>query len=338
MPQTAMPATMPAIEISKPGPPGVLRPVRRPLPVAGPGEVLVRVAAAGVNRPDCLQRQGNYPPPTGASDLPGLEVAGTVVACGEGVDPARCGERVCALLNGGGYAGYVSVPAVQCLPIPGPLGLVQAAALPEALFTVWANLFERGRLAAGETVLVHGGASGIGTTAIQLAAAFGAHVYATAGSDDKCRLCESLGATLAINHRTGDFATRLREAAGERPVDVILDISGAGRFDDNMRLLRDDGRLVVIAVLGGSKATLHLGQLLLRRLTITGSTLRARPTAEKGRLAGELHRHVWPLLEAGRVAPVIQAVLPLVEAARAHEILEADAAMGKLVLRVDDHT
>lgn len=325
---------MQAIGISRPGPPEVLQPVRRPMPVPGSGELLLRVAAAGVNRPDCLQRQGGYPPPPGASDLPGLEVAGTVVAVGPGVTAFNAGERVCALLAGGGYAEYVAVPAPQCLPVPASLSLVEAAAVPETFFTVWTNLFERGRLAAGESVLVHGGASGIGTTAIQLARVFGARVFATAGSDEKCALCRELGAELAVNYRTGSFHDAIRAATGNKGVDVILDIVGAPYLADNLRLLREDGRLLLIAALGGAKAELNLGQLLFRRLTITGSTLRARSPAEKGRIAAGLRERVWPLLERRAVVPVIQLVLPLADAATAHRVLEANQAMGKVVLQV----
>lgn len=330
MNEPALPATMLAIEIPAPGGPAVLKPVQRPLPVPGPGEVLIRVAAAGVNRPDCLQRRGLYPPPPGASDIPGLEVAGTVAALGTGVSTLALGDRVCALLAGGGYAEYCAVPAVQCLPGPASYSFVEAAALPETLFTVWTNLFERGALAAGERVLVHGGASGIGTMAIQLAQARGARVFATAGSDEKVLLCEQLGAERAVNYRNTSFAEALREVVDG--VDVILDIVGGRYLADNLKLLREDGRLVVIAVLGGAKAELNLATVMTRRLHITGSTLRARSPEEKGRIASAIRAEAWPLLESRTVVPVIQQVFPLVDAAKAHELLEANAAMGKCVL------
>jgi putative PIG3 family NAD(P)H quinone oxidoreductase len=325
-----------AMEITQPGPPEVLQPCRRAVPVPQPGEVLIRVVAAGVNRPDCLQRSGNYPPPPGASDLPGLEVAGIVVATADDVHTPAIGERVCALLAGGGYAEYCTAPAVQCLPVPAALTLIEAAAVPETFFTVWTNVFERGRLQPGESLLVHGGASGIGTTAIQLATAFGARVYATVGNAEKQALCDKLGALRAINYRSENFFEVMREETGNRGVDVILDIVGAPYFSDNTRLLRDDGRLVIIAVLGGAKTELNLGQLLVKRLTVTGSTLRSRPVAEKGRIARALDQQVWPLLERRQIAPVIQDVLPLHAAAQTHQRLEANAAMGKLVLRVSD--
>jgi putative PIG3 family NAD(P)H quinone oxidoreductase len=327
-----LPPDMRAVAIARPGPPEVLTPTRRPVPRPGPGEVLIRVAAAGVNRPDCLQRAGGYPPPPGASDLPGLEVAGTVVATGPDVATPVPGDRVCALVAGGGYAAYCVAPAVQCLPVPSGLDCVAAAAIPETFFTVWHNVFERGQLRAGETLLVHGGASGIGTTAIQLAAALGARVVATAGTDDKCRLCESLGAERAINYRSSAFAAALRPPAG---ADVILDMVGGPYLADNIKALNEDGRLVVIAALGGNRGELNLGLLFTKRLVVTGSTLRNRPVAEKGRIATELARHVWPLLESGRVRPVLQAVYPLDQAAEAHRVLEANDARGKLVLRID---
>lgn len=331
-----LPDTMLAIEITKPGPPEVLAPVRRPVPAPGPGEVLVRVAAAGVNRPDCVQRQGGYPPPPGITDIPGLEIAGTVVAAGPDAAAPNPGSRVCALVAGGGYAEYCVVPAVQCLPIPGPFSLVEAAALPETFFTVWTNVFERGHLAPGESLLVHGGASGIGTTAIQLGRALGARVFATAGSDEKRALCERLGAERAVNYRAEKFVEVIRAATGGAGVDVILDIVGGPYLADNLRLLKEDGRLVVIAALGGPKAELNLGLLFVKRLTVTGSTLRNRPPAEKGRIARALHERIWPLLESRAVAPVIQQVFPLTEAAAAHHLLDGNEALGKVVLRVTD--
>ncbi|MEO8223922.1 MAG: NAD(P)H-quinone oxidoreductase [Gammaproteobacteria bacterium] len=337
---------MRGIEITMAGPPEVLRLCTRPVPVPRDGEVLVRVAAAGVNRPDCLQRAGGYPPPPGVSDLPGLEIAGTVVAAAPGVAMPAIGDRVCALVAGGGYAEYCVVPAIQCLPVPAALSMVEAAAIPETFFTVWTNVFERGRLKAGETLLVHGGASGIGTTAIQLGVAFGARVFATAGSDEKCALCVDLGAEQAVNYRTGNFLDVILEATsrdtgpdgaadtGKRGVDVILDMVGGPYLSDNIRLLREDGRLVYIAALGGTKGELTISQLFLKRLTVTGSTLRNRPPAEKGRIARALELMVWPLLLQRAIVPVIQQVLPLESAVAAHRLLEANEAMGKIVLRV----
>jgi putative PIG3 family NAD(P)H quinone oxidoreductase len=314
---------MQAIGISQPGPPEVLLPSTRPVPVPGDGEVLIRVAAAGVNRPDCLQRAGGYPPPPGVSDLPGLEIAVPAV-----------GEQVCALVAGGGYAQYCVAPAVQCLPVPAAFSLVEAAAIPETFFTVWTNVFERGHLQSGESLLVHGGASGIGTTAIQLGAAFGARVYATAGSDEKCALCVELGADRAVNYRTENFLDVLLEETGRRGVDVILDMVGGPYLASNIRLLKEDGRLVYIAALGGAKAEINIGQVFVKRLTITGSTLRNRPPEEKGRIARALREAVWPLLEQRAIVPVIQQVLPLASAAAAHRLLEANQAMGKIVLRM----
>jgi putative PIG3 family NAD(P)H quinone oxidoreductase len=331
---TSLPASKRAIEISVPGPPEVLLTATRPVPVPGEGEVLIRVAAAGVNRPDCLQRAGKYPPPPGVSDLPGLEVAGTVVAVGPGVSAPAAGEAVCALVAGGGYAHYCVAPAVQCLPVPSALSLVEAAAIPETFFTVWTNVFERGRLRAGESLLVHGGASGIGTTAIQLGVAFGARVYATAGSDEKCALCVELGADRAVNYRREKFLEVLLEETDQRGVDVILDMVGGPYVGDNIRLLREDGRLVYIAALGGAKGEINIGQVFVKRLTITGSTLRNRPPAEKGRIADALRESVWPLLEKRAIVPVIQQVLPLASAVEAHRLLEADQAMGKIVLQM----
>ena len=327
---------MRAIEIRAPGPPEVLQPCERSVPEPGPGEVLIRVAAAGVNRPDCLQRRGLYPPPPGASDLPGLEAAGIVAACGAGVAATRVGDRVCALLAGGGYAGYCAVPALQCLPVPRGFSMAEAAAIPETFFTVWTNLFERGRLQRGETLLVHGGASGIGTTAIQLARAFGAEVFATVSNTGKRALCLQLGARHAILYREENFVDVVREATRGKGVDVILDIVGGGYLESNLGALAIDGRLVVIGVLGGTRGTLNLGQMLTKRLTVTASTLRARSPDEKGRIAQALAAHVWPLLESRQVAPVIQATFPLAEAAQAHALLEGNLAMGKAVLIVDE--
>ena len=330
MASETLPADMTAIEISAAGTPDVLRAVRRPLPVPGAGEVLIRIAAAGVNRPDCLQRRGLYPPPDGASDLPGLEVAGTIVAVSDDVASLSIGDHICALLAGGGYAEYCTAPAVQCLPIPEGLDFAQAAVLPETFFTVWTNVFDRGRLTSGETLLVHGGASGIGSTAIQLARAFGNRVFATVGNDEKRKLCEELGAERAINYRSENFLDIIKSAAGG--VDVILDIVGGPYLDDNTKLLNAEGRLIVIGILGGGKAELNLGRVLTKRLVITGSTLRARSPAAKGDIARALRSQVWPKIEAGEITPVIHARLPLTNAARAHEILEANETMGKVVL------
>ena len=325
---------MQAVEISQPGPPEVLRVCTRPIPVPADGEVLIRVAAAGVNRPDCVQRAGGYPPPPGASDLPGLEIAGTVTAVAPGVTVPAVGDRVCALVAGGGYAEFCAAPAVQCLPVPLALSLVEAAAIPETFFTVWTNVFERGRLQRGEALLVHGGASGIGTTAIQLGVAFGARVYATAGSDEKCALCVELGADLAVNYRTHKFLDVLLDETQKRGIDVILDMVGAPYLTDNIRLLREDGRLVYIAALGGTKSELNLAQVFVKRLTLTGSTLRNRPPEEKGRIARALQQAVWPLFEQRAIVPVIQHILPLTSAVEAHCILEANSTLGKVVLRM----
>lgn len=325
---------MKAIEIARPGPPEVLTLTERPMPAVGSGDVLVRVHAAGVNRPDVMQRLGHYPPPPGASDIPGLEIAGIVTEVAADVTTWRKGDRVCALVSGGGYAEYCAVPAGQCLPIPTGLDAVSAAALPETVFTVWTNVFERGRLASGETFLVHGGTSGIGTTAIQIAHAWGARVLATAGSADKCRACESLGAELAINYRETDFVAAAREATGGRGVDVILDMVGGDYTPRNLETLAMDGRLVQIAALNGANATINLWPILQRRLTLTGSTLRARSVGEKSALARAVRQHVWPMLESGTVKPVVYATYPLVDAAVAHRVMEAGAHIGKLVLLV----
>ena len=326
---------MRCVEISTPGGPEVLVPVERPDPVPREGEVLIAVAAAGVNRPDVLQRRGQYPPPRGASDIPGLEVAGTVAAIGDGVTGWHIGERVCALVSGGGYATLCVAPAPQCLPIPATLDVIAAAAVPETFFTVWTNVFERGRLKPGETALFHGGTSGIGTTAIQLAAARGARVFATAGADEKCRACEALGAERGINYRTEDFVAVVKEPTGGRGVDLILDIVGADYFARNISALAIDGRLVQIGLLGGkATATIDLGEILRRRLTVTGSTLRARTVQEKGAIADALRREVWPLLEGGRVKPVIYRTFPLEDAAAAHRLMESSEHIGKIVLTV----
>ena len=322
-----------AIEISKQGPEGELRAVERPTPVPGPGEVLVRVEAAGVNRPDVLQRLGMHPPPPGAPDIPGLEIAGTIASVGNAVTRWQPGDRACALLAGGGYAEYSVAPEAQCLPVPKGLSAIDAAALPETFFTVWTNLFQHGTLKAGERILIHGGTSGIGTTAIQLARAQGAEVFATAGSDTKCAACARLGAT-AINYKTSDFVEVVRAATDNRGVDVVLDVVGGDYAQRNIDCLAEFGRLVQLGLLGGGHATIHLGAVMKKRLTITGSMLRPRSVEEKGAIARELEAKVWPLLVAGMVAPLVDRTLPLSSAAEAHRLLEAGEIIGKIVLVV----
>jgi putative PIG3 family NAD(P)H quinone oxidoreductase len=322
-----------AIEIRQPGGPEVLQPVERPVPGPRDGEVLVRVEAAGVNRPDIMQRLGKYPPPPGASDIPGLEIAGSIAATGAGVARWRTGDAVCALVAGGGYAEYCVVPEPQCLPIPAGMDAATAAAIPETFFTVWTNLFDRAALRRGERLLVHGGTSGIGTTAIQLARAFGATVFATAGSDEKCAACERLGAQ-AINYRASDFVAAIHDLTAGRGVDVILDIVGGDYLQRNLESLALNGRLVQIGLIGGARAELNLTAVLQKRLTITGSTLRARTIDEKGAIARRLEEQVWPLLASGVVSPVIDARLRLREAAEAHRRLEAGNVVGKIVLLV----
>ena len=323
---------MKAIEIAQPGGPDVLHVVERPTPQPAEDEVLVRVEAAGVNRPDVMQRLGKYPPPPGASDIPGLEIAGTIAALGRSVSGLNTGDHVCALVAGGGYAEYCAAPAVQCLRIPEGLTTVAAAAIPETFFTVWTNLFQRGALRAGERVLVHGGTSGIGTTAIQLAHAFGATVFATAGSRDKCDACRRLGAAFAINYREEDFVEAVRRETENAGVDVVLDIVGGDYVARNIDCLGMNGRLVQIGAQAGPRVSLNLMPILQRRLTLTGSTLRARTVREKGELAGEVERHVWPLLASRRVAPVIDRTYPLAHAADAHRRLESSEHIGKIVL------
>jgi NADPH2:quinone reductase len=331
--------TMQAIEITHPGAPDVLRLATRPIPQPGPGEVLIKVAAAGVNRPDVFQRLGRYAPPPGASDLPGLEVAGELVEgdfSGDNPFALKRGDAVCALLAGGGYAQYALAPLPQCLPVPRGLSLLEAAALPENHFTVWSNVFERGRLGRGEggaaeSLLVQGGSSGIGVTAIQLAHALGHRVFATAGSAAKCAACEALGAS-AINYREQDFVAVIRQATAGRGVDVILDMVAGDYIPRELELLAEGGRLVIIATLGGSQAAIDAAQLMRRRLTITGSTLRARPVAFKAGIARELHAKVWPLLEAGTVRPLIDRVFPAAEAAAAHALMESSVHIGKIML------
>jgi NADPH2:quinone reductase len=321
-----------AIEISQPGEPEVLVPVERPKPALAAGEVLIKVAAAGVNRPDVFQRRGRYPPPPGASDIPGLEVSGIIEAIGADVHDWRVGDSVCALVAGGGYAELCAAPAPQCLPVPRGLDLVAAAAIPETFFTVWTNVFERGRLQPGESILVHGGSSGIGTTAIQLAHARGSRVFATAGSAEKCAACERLGAERAVNYREADFVAVIRELTAGRGVDVVLDMVGGDYFQRNIDALGLEGRLVEIATLHGVKAELNIQTIMQRRLTITGSTLRARPVADKGAIAAALRQHVWPLIESGAVKPIVHATFPLRDAAEAHRVMESSAHIGKLVL------
>jgi NADPH2:quinone reductase len=321
---------MRAIEITTPGGPDVLKLRERPKPKPGYGEVLIRVAYAGVNRPDALQRAGSYAPPPDASDLPGLEASGMIEEVGQGVLGWSPGDPVCALLPGGGYAEYVTTPASHCLPVPSGMPLGEAACLPETYFTVWTNVFMRGGLRAGETFLVHGGTSGIGTTAIQLAHAFGARVFATAGSDEKARFCERLGAEKGINYRSEDFVTFLRDAGG---ADLILDMVGGDYIRRNLRALKDDGRLVFIAFLGGPKAEINFAEIMVRRLTVTGSTLRPQSVAAKAAIAEALRKNVWPLLEIGRIGPVMDQVFDLADAADAHRALEAEH-IGKIVLRV----
>jgi putative PIG3 family NAD(P)H quinone oxidoreductase len=325
---------MTAIEIREPGGPEALMPGSRPLPAAGAGEVLIKVAAAGVNRPDVLQRQGGYPPPPGASDIPGLELAGEVVALGAGVTEWQAGDQVTALVTGGGYAEYCAAPAAQCLPVPAGLSAPEAAALPETFFTVWSNVFDRGRLAAGEAFLVHGGSSGIGTAAIQLARAFGARVFATAGSAAKCKACEDLGAERAINYREEDFVEVVQAATEKKGVDLILDMVGGGYVARDIAALAPDGRLVFIAFLQGPKVEVNLLPVMLKRLTITGSTLRARDVAFKRAIAAKLREKVWPLIEKGEVRPVMAESFPLAEAAAAHRLMESSAHIGKIVLTV----
>lgn len=336
---TAVPATMTCVEISTPGAPEVLKPVSRPTPKPAAGEVLVKVAAAGVNRPDVLQRYGKYPAPPGASDLPGLEIAGTVAALGEGVTQFKVGDAVCALVSGGGYAEYCTVPAPQCLPVPQGLSMIEAAAVPETFFTVWTNVFERGRLKSGEIFLCHGGASGIGTTAVQLAKAFGSRVFATAGTDEKCAAVTKLGAERAINYKTEDYVAVVKELTKDDPkgagTDVILDMVGGEYVGRNLQLARLEGRIVQIAFLKGAKTEVNLDPLMRKRLTFTGSTLRARSVAEKGAVAAAVKQNCWPLLEAGRVKPVIHKVFALADAAEAHRTMEADTHIGKLVLKVE---
>jgi NADPH2:quinone reductase len=334
MAQMTIPQNMRAVEIAKPGGPEVLRLAQRPVPAPKANEILIKVAAAGVNRPDVLQRTGNYPVPPDASDLPGLEVAGEVVAAGAGAKMYKAGDKVCALVHGGGYAEYCVAPEVQALPLPKGLSLVEAASLPETFFTVWGNVYERGGLAPGESLLVQGGTSGIGVTAIQMARATGNRVFATAGSDEKCAACVRLGAEKAINYRTQDFAAEIRAATGGKGVDVILDMVGGDYVPKELKCLADDGRLVFIAFLRGHKSELDINEVMRRRLVITGSTLRPRPVEFKGYLARNLREKIWPLIEAGKIRPEIFKTFPLAQAADAHRLMESSQHIGKLVLTV----
>ena len=332
----ALPDAMRAVAIREPGGPDVLEVVERPLPEPGEGEVLIRCAAAGVNRPDCLQRQGRYPPPAGASDLPGLEVSGTVMALGGDVHALHPGDRVCALLAGGGYAEYCVAPAPQCLPVPQGTSLVDAAGIPETFFTVWTNVFDRGRLKPGESLLVHGGASGIGTTAIQMAKALGSRVYTTVSSAAKAEVCRALGAELIVNYRESDFVEEVKSHTQGHGVDVILDMVGGDYTARNLGILAVDGRLVQIAFLKGPpRFELDYPRLMLKRQTLTGSTLRARSIAEKGAIASALLEHVWPLMEAGRISPRIHRALPLEQASEAHRMMESSEIIGKVVLTME---
>lgn len=329
----ALPTSMRQVRFAGPGGPEVIGIETAPVPEPGPGQVLIEVAAAGVNRPDCAQRAGNYPPPPGATDVPGLEVAGRVVAVGADVTSPQVGDEVCALVISGGYAEYCLADAVLCLPRPAPLSLVEAGGVPETYFTVYDNVFTRGALGKGEILLVHGGSSGIGSTAIQLAHEAGARVFATAGSDEKCTFCRSLGAEAAINYRAQDFVEEVKRLTEGRGVDVILDMVGAPYIPRNIASLAVDGRLVQIAFLQGSKVgELNFMPLMLKRLTITGSTLRARPVPAKAAIAERLKTHVWPLLESGRVKPIVYATFPLEEARAAHELMESSAHLGKIML------
>ncbi|MAS43621.1 MAG: NAD(P)H-quinone oxidoreductase [Rhodobacteraceae bacterium] len=329
---TDLPQTMRVVEISKPGGPEVLVPGTRPVPTPGAGEILIKVAAAGVNRPDALQRAGNYPVPPGASDLPGLEAAGTVAAVGPGASRWKIGDRVCALLPGGGYAEYVVTPADHALPVPDSLDLTEAACVPETFFTVWINVFDRVGLQGGESLLVHGGSSGIGSTAIQLAAARGCRVFTTVGNAEKAAFCEGLGAERAINYRDEDFVEEVKALTDGAGVNVVLDMVGGDYIARNIQALAPDGRLSFIAFLGGPKAEINFAQVMMKRLTITGSTLRPRTVAFKAEMARALEAEVWPLLASGRIAPKMHATFPLEDAAKAHALMESSTHMGKIAL------
>ncbi|HLW25656.1 MAG TPA: NAD(P)H-quinone oxidoreductase [Steroidobacteraceae bacterium] len=328
----SLPQSMTVVEIAAPGGPEQLHSAQRPLPALRDEEVLIKVAAAGINRPDVMQRQGKYPPPPGASDIPGLEVAGEVVALGPGASGVAVGERVTALISGGGYAQYAAAPAALCLPVPEGLSMIEAAALPETFFTVWDNLFTRGGLAADESVLVHGGTSGIGTTAIQLAAARGARVFATAGSAEKARICERLGAARGIDYKSEDFVEVVKQSTHGKGVDVILDMIGGSYLARNLEALALEGRLVLISSMGGARAEINLGLVMMKRLKIMGSTLRARSVAQKAQVAEAVRRNAWPLIAAGRVRPVIHRTFPLAQASEAHRLMESSQHVGKIVL------
>jgi NADPH2:quinone reductase len=325
---------MRAIDIVKPGGPEVLAPSERAMPVPKAGEVLIKVHAAGVNRPDVLQRLGSYPVPPGASDIPGLEVAGEIVDGDWGDSGFRKGDMVCALVQGGGYAEYCTAPVAQCLPMPAGWSALEAASLPETFFTVYSNVFDRARLSEGETLLVQGGTSGIGVTAIQMATALGHRVFATAGTDEKCRACEGLGAERGINYRSDDFVSVVKSLTGGKGADVILDMVAGPYVDREIQCLADDGRLVIIALLGGAKGEVNFSEILRRRLTVTGSTLRPRPVAFKQDIASKLRERIWPLLEARRIKPVIHATFPLEQASEAHALMEASTHVGKIMLDV----
>ncbi len=329
---TTIPGTMACIEITEPGGPEVLKPGKRPVPEPAADEVLIAVRAAGVNRPDCIQREGNYAPPPGVTDIPGLEVAGEIVALGKDVADWKAGDKVCALVAGGGYAEFVTAPALQCLPIPEGLDMVEAAALPETFFTVWSNVFERAGLKEGEVFLVHGGSSGIGTTAIQVAARLGARVITTAGSEEKCRVCVELGAERAVNYKQEDFVEAAKEFTEGKGVDVILDMVGGDYLPRNIKALAPDGRHVSIAFLGGAKAEINFMPVMLKRLTLTGSTLRPQTVERKGEIAQALRERIWPLIAAGEIKPVIHASFPLAEAAEAHALMESSRHIGKIML------
>jgi NADPH2:quinone reductase len=329
-----LPSKMRAVEISKPGGPEVLTPVERPLPQPKASEVLVKVAAAGVNRPDVLQRMGHYAVPPDASDLPGLEIAGEIAAIGSAVRAFKVGDKVCALVHGGGYGEYCVAPEVTALPVPKGLSLVEAAALPETFFTVWGNVYDRAKLAPGETLLVQGGSSGIGTTAIQMARATGNRVFATAGSEEKCAACVRLGAEKAINYKTQDFLEEVKAATGGKGVNVILDMVGGDYFPKELKCLADDGRLVFIAFLRGPKTELDINELMRRRLSVSGSTLRPRTVEFKGYIAKNLREKIWPLIDAGKIKPEIYKTFPLAQAADAHRLMETSQHIGKIVLTV----
>lgn len=330
-----IPKQMKAIEITKPGDADVLMATSRPVPTPKNSEVLIKVRAAGINRPDVMQRAGLYPPPKGASDIPGLEVSGTIVAAGNAVTGLQVNQSICALVAGGGYAEYVTAPATQCLPIPNGLSLVEAASLPETYFTVWSNVFDRARLTEGETILVHGGSSGIGTTAIQLCSALGFDVLTTAGTEEKCQICEELGAKKSINYRTEEFSTSVKSITNQKGVDVILDMVAGDYLQRNLECLADDGRLVIIAFLGGIKTTINMTDILRRRLTVTGSTLRPRSEEFKQKIAVNLLKYVWPLIENKQIKPLIYRSFALEDAAQAHRLMESSVHVGKIVLEVN---